>query len=378
MMESTMRQPELLIVKQGVCYASFAYDVGLSINLDDAERRVTEATERKHIKHKRPAPQYFQFRPAPLRITSEVEPIVVGEFRSRSGVDILLYDFGAVSVTYEIPFEGSLVQLLELSEMLYDNAALLADSRSRLENVVAFIGGTIERPLTAEPVEDYLIFHVRGWDPPFRVSELKELYAYELAQILRSESESLSAQEVRDAFAFHISFGPDDLTVIDWNAALMFGTDMEDVRAVLEFASVELLELRHLDQQLDDALDKAYDLISQRVWRRLWLPGALTASLDRIAQLQVDSALLFERVTNALKLLGDQYLARVYRLASERFHLSSWNENILRKLETIDRIYSKMTERAASRRMEVLEWVIIVLIAVSIIVSFLPPGVHSP
>jgi hypothetical protein len=377
-MESITQRPESLIVKQGACYASFAYDVGWSINLDEAERRVTEATERKHIKHKRPAPQYFQFRPAPLRITSEVEPIAVGEFRSRSSVDILLYDFGAVSVTYEVPFEAPLIRLLELSETLYDNAALLADSRSRLENVLALIGGTVERPFIAEPVEDYLIFHLRAWDPPFRVNKLRDLYAYELTQILRSESEPLSEQEVRDAFAYHISFGPDDLAVIDWNAALLFGDDIDDVKAVLEFANVELLELRYLDQQLDDSLDEVYDLISQRVWRKFRLPGSLESALHRIAQLQVDSALLFERVTNALKLLGDQYLARVYRLASERFHVASWNENIRRKLETLDSIYGKMMDRAATRRMEVLEWVIIVLIAVSIIVSFLPPGFYAP
>jgi hypothetical protein len=95
-----------------------------------------------------------------------------------------------------------------------------------------------------------------------------------------------------------------------------------------------------------------------------------------IAQLQVDGALLFERVTNTLKLLGDQYLARVYRLASQRFHLEAWDASILRKLETLESIYSKMSNRTTTRRMEVLEWIIIVLIAVSIAVSFFPMGGH--
>jgi hypothetical protein len=45
---------------------------------------------------------------------------------------------------------------------------------------------------------------------------------------------------------------------------------------------------------------------------------------------------------------------------------------ILRKLDTLDTIYGKMADRAATRRMEVLEWIIIILIAVSITVSFLP------
>jgi uncharacterized Rmd1/YagE family protein len=77
-----------------------------------------------------------------------------------------------------------------------------------------------------------------------------------------------------------------------------------------------------------------------------------------------------------LKLLGDQYLARVYRLASQRFHLEAWDASILRKLDTLDSIYGKMSDRATTRRMELLEWIIIVLITISIAVSFLPMAGH--
>jgi hypothetical protein len=44
--------------------------------------------------------------------------------------------------------------------------------------------------------------------------------------------------------------------------------------------------------------------------------------------------------------LGDQYLARVYRLVSQRFHLEDWDASILRKLETLESIYGKMSDRA--------------------------------
>ena len=86
----------------------------------------------------------------------------------------------------------------------------------------------------------------------------------------------------------------------------------------------------------------------------------------------MDSALLFEGVNNALKLLGDQYLARVYRAASERFHLAEWDTSILRKLQTLESLYEKMSDQAASHRMEVLEWIIILLIALSIVLPFIP------
>ena len=86
----------------------------------------------------------------------------------------------------------------------------------------------------------------------------------------------------------------------------------------------------------------------------------------------MDNAVLFEGVNNALKLLGDQYLARVYRLVSDRFHLAEWDASILRKLQSLESIYQKLSDEAANRRTETLEWIVIVLIAVEILIPFVP------
>jgi hypothetical protein len=300
-------------------------------------------------------------------VTQGVEPLTLADVRTATSVDIVIYDFGAVSVIYSIPLDGPFPRLLALSQVLYENVLLLTDSRKRVEDLQIAIEGMIEKPKISNYVEDYVIFQVDA-PPPTDV----QLYSEDIARILRSEENVLSEQEVREATSCWLSFGQEDAAIIDWNASLLFGKDMEDVQAVLEFANVELLEMRYLDQQLDDALDQAYDVLSKRMGSRFKMPGSLEADLRQIAQLQVDSAILFERVTNTLKLIGDQYLARVYRLASERFHLGAWDAGILRKLNTLDSIYGKMADRAATRRMEVLEWIIIVLIAVSITISLFP------
>src|SRR5689334_8033368 len=54
-----------LTISKGTCYAMFAYDIGLSINLEEADRRITANTERGRLRHKTRAPQYFEYRPAP-------------------------------------------------------------------------------------------------------------------------------------------------------------------------------------------------------------------------------------------------------------------------------------------------------------------------
>jgi hypothetical protein len=359
-------------VENGVCYVFFAYEAAFSINLNEAERRISETTQRETIKHKRRAPRYFEYQPPPLRVSQDIAPFALGKYRGRENVDVVLYDFGAVSVVYSIPIQGPFSDLLGLSEELYDNEALLTDSRNRVEYILGVIGDAAAKHAIADFVEDYLVFQIESLGPPLNPRELVSRYPQEIAQILRAERQQLSDQEVEDALSSKISFGLDDVVIVDWNASLMLDREGDDIRAVLEFANVELLELRYLDQKLDRALDQAYEALSKRAWSLPRIVGSYSSDLRRVAELQVDSAILFEGVNNTLKLLGDQYLARLYRLVSTRFHLQEWDGSIIRKLETLESIYEKIADQAANRRMEVLEWVIIILIAVSIGLEFVP------
>ena len=363
-----------LLIERGLCHMMFAYDAARAINLNEAERRIQETSERPAIPHKRRAPNYFEFRPPPLRVTHKCEPLPVGPFRTAATVDIVLYDFGAIAVNYTIPIEGSLETLLPLSDALYANALLLADSRQRVEALLKVIGETAAFPEIASLVEDYAVFHIQKLLEPLDPSRFCETHGPLIAQILRAEKMPLSGQEVEDVLAAKMSYGAEDVVIVDWNAAMLVDREGEDIRAVLHFANVELLEMRHLDQRLDWALDQSWETLSKKLSRTARKLGRYGTGLRAIAELQVDNATLFEGVNNALKLLGDEYLARVYRLVSRRFHLDDWDTGILRKLGTLESIYQKRSDQAATRRMEVLEWVIIVLFVFSIVLELIHFG----
>ena len=358
------------IIRNGTCFVIFAYDAARSINLELAERRVHEATQRQTMPHKRRAPSYFEYQPPPLRVSQDTEPVHIGKFSARASVDLLLYDFGAVTVTYSFPINGPFADLLQLGEELYDNEFLLSASRLRVSQLLKVMGEAANQASVAPVVEDYVVFHIESFTQPFDANRFCAVERPQIAQILRAEPQALSDQEVDDAIAARISFGTEDLTIVDWNAAVLIDREGEDIRAVLDFANVELLEMRYLDQRLDRAMDQAYDTLSRPSLNLLRVFGYYSAALRRVAELQVDNAILFEGVNNTLKLLGDQYLARVYRLVNRRFHLDEWDASILRKLQTLESIYEKISDQAANRRMEILEWVIIILIAASIALEF--------
>lgn len=360
---------------RGVCHALFAYDVGLGIDLDHAERLVRgrdpSVVHRDAIRHLRRTPEHFAFTPVPVRVQLQCDESAIGPFPIARVAEAMLFDFGAVSIAYQIPFAGPLDALMALSEALYQNPALLADSRRRLDALLATLAPAVSRmPGGAERrmnVEDYAIVHVHELTPDIAPATLVDTHAGVIARILRAERAELSHDEVRDALSTRISYSPRDLTLIDWNSAIVVASQADDILAVLEFANVELLELRQLDDDLDHAMEAAQRALRRRgVTRLLPLPDT---AMRQVAELQAESSLLFENVNNALKLLGDQYLARLYRLAADRLHLPEWDRTILRKLQTLDSVYQKLVADSSARRLEVLEWIVIILIATEIVLA---------
>ncbi|MGA1399265.1 MAG: hypothetical protein ACO38P_02640 [Phycisphaerales bacterium] len=353
-----------------------AFDVGVAIDLDESSRLFSDAARAglKGVPAAKARPAAFEFEPLPLRIHEP--PPTEARFEGlaiAAPVEITLYDFGAVSVLYRIPVDGTIAALSARMPDLIEPAGLAEDARRRVDRLVRDrIGPAIDRPAVSDDFEDYLAIVLA----PAGEMSSTALDRHQLARLLRGEPHPLSDEESRDALAESLRYGANDLVVVDWRAALVIDAEPEPAVEVLEFLNVQLLEFRHLDRQLDLALAKAYETLRRPggfAGRGLgWRWGAANRDWQRLARLQVDAALLYESIQNALKLVGDQYLARLMSAAGRRFHLPRWESSILRKIEVLESIYAKVNDAQAHRRSEILEWIIIALIAFEVVFGFLP------
>jgi hypothetical protein len=354
----------------GSCYALVAFDIGQQVDLDKSAKLMTVATHRMTVVPRHRAPKHFEYRSSPLRLTQRADSLSIAGFSSQGAVDVTLFEFGSVSLTYRIPFQTDLMRLLDLSDALYDNAVLRTDAELRVKDLLETIHSAVVKPTISGDVEDYLVFEIaRSPDHP-PVEKILSEHGQEVAQILRSERLPLSMQQISDALEERLSYSPNDTAIINWNAAFLYSDDVEDVRAVLELVNVQLLEMRYLDRQLDASLEQSYDILTKQRTSRFNLFNPLQHDLERITQLQVDGALLFEGVSNAIKLLGDQYLARIYRLAARRFHLAEWDGNITRKLNALESVHQKIEGRVDSMRMQIMELIIVLLILFEIVLPW--------
>jgi hypothetical protein len=357
---------------QGHTLVLFAFDIGFQIDLEATERLLRDATRQRVVRSRRPAPVWFDYAPPPLRLSEDCDPITFEGGTTDRGVEMLVYDFGAALLTYRLPLPASLEDLPGLSSRLYEQKTLEADARARVDRLIETIRPAIERARLFDAVEDYIVFAITGWTEGVAPHAIVDGSRHVLARAIEAERTPLAPDQITRTLEGSIAYTPNDLAIIDWNAAVLFDRDPEDVIAVLQHANVELLELRVLDQELDAILDNADHTLARLLRRRVWPGFATSRLLGRYASAQTDAAVMFEGVNNAIKLLGNQYLARLYRMSAARLDLPAWQRSVQRKLEATDSLYQKMSDAASTRRMETLEWVIIILIAASMVLPFMP------
>lgn len=345
----------------------FAFEIGRAVDLAAAASRLAAPPV---AAAPRPAAA-FECAPPPLRVADAPEGLEVQGVPIRR-VEAAIFDFGAVSIAYELPFRGTLGELRRISADLAAGGAPAEDARRRTASLLSRLGDAVDRPDLAAESEDYLVFVADPASLPAG-DALARLDPEALAGALRGEAGPLSPEQVRDALAERLSYAPQDLVAIDWNAALLVDAEPAATLAVLEFLNVQLLEMRFLDGRLDRVLADAYETLRRggppgRGWR--WSQTA--RDWRRLAVLQMDAALLYESVSNALKLVGDQHLAKVFAATSRRFHLPDWERSILRKIEVLESMQGRLVAHQADQRIEILEWIIIALIAIEIVFGLLP------
>jgi hypothetical protein len=346
---------------QARCWRLHAFDVARAISLS-ACREVLPTQEVADTR--RPQwPHLFGLEQRPLVWPLAPVSVSVGGREVAFQPRAIIYDFGNVSVDLSCDVPGGLEAWRDFAVALQAVDALEAVARDVIAKLVEKANAAIVDPRKLDDLEVYTVFQV-DQVPGSTASWLAD-HKRLIAQVLRGDDVAFSDEEIADAIGKRLSYAVDDVVVIDGDAALIVDTAYADTLAVLDFANCEHLALRALDEDLDKAVSDATEL--KRTggrWRTMLSPWG--RDVKHLTQLTFEASAELEAVENAIKLTDDHYLARIYRLAVDRFHLRPFYEGIGRKLSTLWSIQKVFIEEAATRRSELLEWIIILLIAFEI------------
>jgi hypothetical protein len=361
----------------GILHAYVAFDWGDEVDMEHARRLVP--AEVRDLPRRRRTPPSIAYRPPPLRFRLEETTLELpSDNKAKARVEATVFDFAATSVELEIPFSLNQEDLLRLAGWLADPAPVIRVARAAVATLHQRLLPAIRDPEWREDLsEEYFVFQFSPGTPPPHDPFTKTDGSW-LAELLRLETVHLSESEIREALRLNISYSPDDLFVPDWAAAVLFDVEpaCDETLQIIEFANLQLLEYRNIDDRLDANMAGAYRLIRQASRRRLPFWHGPERPLRVLGEFKVEANELFERTGNALKLVGDQYLARVYDLLVARFHLKEWEESIRRKLEVAEGVYKVVSDQAAGRRMEFMEIIVILLIVIEVVLGLVTIKIH--
>lgn len=331
--------------------------------------KLTSAIPMQPLSRKRQTPTYIQYARRPVVLSLDSNEQLRGE---RFRLQATIFDFGAVSIAYRWPLAAeSNLQLEDLAQLSNEIFKLNLEAKAREEvlKLVERISPAVIRPELSELVEDYYLFIVEQLEPALPAAELLKQHRSLLAQTLSFEKSALSPQQQDEVLSENMSYSENDLTIIDWNAAIISDPDFEDTATVLELLNVELLEARYIDDVLDQRIAEYAGLLQKRPQWPIPLRTPYKRPAQELTELRLEYTLLAERVGNSLKLIGDLYLSRIHSAGTRRLHLPEWERIISHKLEIIDGLYARLNDRIRTAQSQTLELAIVALIVVELLLA---------
>jgi len=368
-------QPSIFRVQDGSVRIYRILDVADRIDLARAEALASAPKSRVRLASPRTA---IEIAHPPLRLGLGARDVRIAGEPRRVDVQVSLFDYGVASFLLDLPVTPgtSLDELLPLAEALLERPTpeLEEVARTLADELSASLSPALLRPHRWDGIETYTVFFVRSFDRRVTGSELIEQAS--LPRLLLGETDPvpLAARERADVLKHRFAYLETDLAVVDWNSAFVHEpTGSTDVPDLLELATAQLLELRWYDAYLDRELAGIRGEV-ERAGNAGLFTRRYNHLMRRTAALLVDMSEMVDRVENAVKIVGDFYLARLYQAALRRFRLPAWQESVLRKHRMLSEVNRILSDGADTRRAELLELTIIALIAWEILWAFWRSG----
>jgi hypothetical protein len=366
--QTSARQAQSLVVPlQGSVLVLIQFDVCEEIRLDELRKIFGARTADASFKHQ--APGYVRYQRPPVE--ESLEPLVLDGGERLTG-EIRYYDYGVVSLLFELPFSGTWDTLVQLSSRWTSDTNFESLASRIVKQKLERAAPALVKPYTAEWLqEDYFIFHVRHVEGQPSAADLLSTRGDLIAQIVRGETAQLSEGERQEILQSQISYYPNDLAVIGWNAAFIYDNEVgaETAIQLLQYANSQLLEFRHYDDLLTHELEDVYDFLDAG-GTGLWSRWRTARAASKLHTVLLDVNELTERADNAIKFLSDMFSARLYKLAASKVGVPDYKDLVKEKLQTAEDLYRFMVEQFNQSRAFVLELMVVIILIIELVYFF--------
>jgi hypothetical protein len=345
----------------GHIYIFHAFDVGDDINLEKiAQMRAINTIPLS-------LPKYFKNYHAPLAIE------LPHPNESARCFSCKIHNFGAISLTYKIPFtdtfENLRQQFYEINDQYQEQS--VADVKLVFKKIEQYI----TKPKFFQTRSSYNIIQVQPEPKKIALAQLKTEFGGLIAGTMRLETETLSEYQKNEMLDSAIGYYRGNMVIVDTDTTFIYDDEYQDILEFVEFANLQQLELHYFDRLLDQRLNAIYESGgSQRIPLFAYFPFFDVKGSDPVAvlgKLKVDISVITERLEGSIKIAGDPYYTEIYDQLIKKLDLKSWQQSIERKLEIVRDVLLVYQHKTDVIRENVLELLIVILIFIELVIGIL-------
>ena len=347
---------------RGSAVGLFLFDICEEIKLDELRTILGARRLGEGLKHAAAEQLFFERPPV---VENAQFP---GETQAR--VRVKYYDYGVVSVLFDFPFAGEWQDLITLSSKWLSGTDLPSRAEEIVKERVSRTRPALVKPYGSWLSEDYFIFFLREIQGNPAAPQLLSACGQQIAQVVRGENAILSDDERREVLQSAMSYYPNDVAVLGWNAAFVYDSmaGSETTLQLLEYANSQLLEFRYYDDLLTRELARVYDALEAHSnligrWR-------LPREASHLQTVLLDVTELTERADNAIKFLSDMFSARLYRLAASKVGVPDYKSLSESKLRTAEDLYRFLIDEFHQARTFWLEFLVVLILLIELVYIF--------
>lgn len=344
---------------KGNLYFFYSFDIG-----DDIDTKAIH-TNYSFAKKGMVQSQFFRSYHKPLSI--DIKELELSE----SCESAYIYNFGAISLRYKFKFNVTLDTLKNLINKCNDISLKQSIDDARI--IFNSIKKEIRHSRFFHLSQSYTLIQI---DPKDEISpfDFKEIYGNEITSVLRFEKENLSEYKKNEILNGAFGYYRGDLLIPDFNSALIYDNDYEDILEIFEFANLRNMELQYFDKSLDKQLNFVYERQVYKIPLKAYFPILGMFKFDPIgelAKLRVDISVISERLWSSIKFSDEPYYFEIYQKISKKLDFEGWQSSIDKKLEVIRHILEVHENRVSTIRYDVLNILILFLILIEVIFAII-------
>jgi hypothetical protein len=357
-------------IKKGSVLIYRIFDVAEEINMAQMEPILRDSRGPDRFKVPKFIDRAIVMKNPPVTFGLGNETIQIADREITADVLVKVRDFGVLSLIYQINIDPGMRwnDLIKMASDLEEGSEIDVVAIRQAKEVASQIKPAMKKPNLWSSFEDYIIYFIEEFEGDTTAKDL--IHKADVPALMLAEDKAPIADVSRKALTENIyQYSENDMALIEWNCALVIEPGGgREVLDILEFAVTQLMEMRYYDDLLDSRLQILYDNIEKRR-TSIW-----STRYDRVYQESSTRYIEFiefiEKVENSLKVVGDFYLATIYRAATRRFRLPDWQTSVTRKMNILAQVSNLLQGEINTRKGHILEITIILLITYEILSAF--------